>query len=131
METTLIYNAVYCTLCKETIQSYHRHDYKHCSCGNAMVDGGLDYNRWGWKTEDSVENHSLYLESTPFSVIRQHFYRWNHNTQTYVPLECIDDSWLENILEWYIPSDVSKGQMNSDYLLLFLQEKLYRSEQED
>jgi hypothetical protein len=131
MKTTLIYNAVYCTLCEETIQSYHRHDYKHCTCRNAMVDGGLDYNRWGWETEGSVINHSLYLESSPFSVIRQHFYRWNHNTQTYVTLDNIDDAWLENILKWYIPSDVSRGDMNPDYLLLFLQEKLYRSEQED
>jgi hypothetical protein len=46
---------VKCLLCDTVIESKHRHDYKRCSCGNAMVDGGLAYERYGWIEEGSVE----------------------------------------------------------------------------
>lgn len=126
----LIYNAVYCNLCDDTIQSYHRHDYKHCSCGNAMVDGGLEYARWGWEQEDTVFNYSLYLEDHPFSVIRQYFYRWNHYTNQYVTLMDIDDEWLDSIISYYLPGRNNRGNMRHEYLLLFIEEKLYRAEKE-
>lgn len=126
---TLIYNAVYCNLCDDTIQSYYGHDYKHCSCGNAMVDGGLDYARWGWEQEDTVFNFSLYLEDHPFSIIRQYFYRWNHYTNQYVTLMDIDDQWLDSIVSYYLPGPHT-GNMRHEYLLLFIEEKLYRAEKE-
>jgi len=126
----LIYNAVYCNLCDDTIQSYHRHDYKHCSCGNAMVDGGLEYARWGWEKEDTVFNYSLYLEDHPFSIIRQYFYRWNHYTNQYVSLMNIDDKWLDSIVSYYLPGPHNRGNMSHEYLLLFIEEKLYRAEKE-
>ena len=126
---TLIYNAVYCDLCDDTIQSYHRHDYKHCSCGNAMIDGGLEYSRWGWEQENTVFNYSLYLEDHPFSVIRQYFYRWNHYTNQYVTLMNIDDQWLDSIVSYYLPGSHT-GNMRYQYLLLFIEEKLYRAEKE-
>lgn len=128
---TLIYNSVYCSLCGETIQSYHRHDFKYCSCKNAMVDGGLDYSRWGWDKPNTVFNHCLYLEDHPFSIIRQYYYRWNFNTEKYITLMDISDEWLDAILEFYIPGPTQKAKMRDVYLLLFLEEKLYRSEQED
>ena len=128
---TLFYNAVYCNLCDDTIQSYHRHDYKHCSCKNAMVDGGLEYQRWGWTKEDSVIDFSMFIEDHPFSLIRQYYYRWNHILDQYVILKDIQDDWLEAILLYYIPSDVQRGTMNSDYLLLFLMEKQYRLNDEE
>jgi len=128
---TLFYNAVYCNLCDDTIQSYHRHDYRHCKCGNAMIDGGLDYARWGWIKEDSVIDFSMFIEDHPFSLIRQYYYRWNHILNQYVILKDIEDDWLEAILLYYIPSDVQTGTMNSDYLLLFLMEKQYRLNDEE
>lgn len=126
---TLIYNAVYCDLCDDTIQSYYTHDYKHCSCGNAMVDGGLEYARWGWEQEDTVFNYSLYLEDHPFSIIRQYFYRWNYHKNEYVLLMNIDDEWLDSIVSYYL-SGPHKGYMRHEYLLLFIEEKLYRAEKE-
>lgn len=128
---TLFYNAVYCNLCDETIQSYNRHDYKHCKCNNAMVDGGLEYQRWGWSEEDSVIDFSMYIEDHPFSIIRQYFYRWNNILGQYVILKDIPDDWLEAILLYYIPSEAQTGTMNSDYLLLFLMEKQYRLNEEE
>jgi hypothetical protein len=46
----LVYNAVKCLECGQTIVSYHVHDYKTCDCPNAaMVDGGTAYGRYGAK----------------------------------------------------------------------------------
>ena len=122
----LFYNSVHCTLCNDNIQSYHVHDYKHCKCGNAMVDGGLSYARWGWREEDSVINFSMSIEDHPFSIIRQYYYRWNNVIGEYVLLKDIPDDWLEAILLYYIPSDVQTGKMSDVYLVLFLMEKQYR-----
>jgi hypothetical protein len=126
----LIYNAVYCNLCDATIQSYHTHDFKYCSCGNAMVDGGLEYARWGWNKEDTVINYSLCLEDHPFSIIRQYYYRWNHHKDQYVLLMNIDDEWLDSIVSYYLPGPNQRGKMPYEYLLLFIEEKLYRAEKE-
>lgn len=128
---TLFYNAVHCSLCDDNIQSYHRHDYKHCKCNNAMVDGGLDYARWGWGEENSVIDFSMFIEDHPFSIIRQYFYRWNNILGQYVILKDVTDDWLEAILLYYIPSDVQTGTMDDDYLLLFLMEKQYRFNDEE
>lgn len=47
----LIRNAVQCVGCMEIIESKHRHDFVGCSCGATFVDGGLAYNRVGWKED--------------------------------------------------------------------------------
>ena len=36
-------NKVECLLCKDIIQSMHRHDFKWCKCKSIAVDGGADY----------------------------------------------------------------------------------------
>jgi hypothetical protein len=123
---TLFYNAVHCNLCGDNIQSYYGHDYKHCSCRNAMVDGGLNYARWGWGVDGSVIDFSMYIEDHPFSIIRQYYYRWNNIIQEYVILKDIPDDWLEAILLYYIPSPSQIGTMRDEYLILFLMEKQYR-----
>jgi len=127
----LFYNCVHCKLCDDNIQSYHRHDYKHCKCGNAMVDGGLEYERYGWTEEDSVINFSMYIEDHPFSIIRQYYYRWNNVIGEYVLLKDIPNDWLEAILLYYIPSDRQVAQMHDAYLVLFLMEKQYRLQDEE
>jgi hypothetical protein len=38
---------IFCLKCGDTIISIHRHDYRHCKCGAAFVDGGRDYLRYG------------------------------------------------------------------------------------
>lgn len=34
-----------CKNCGDELFSYHRHDYKRCSCRNTAIDGGDDYTR--------------------------------------------------------------------------------------
>lgn len=36
-------NRAKCKLCSDIIESFHRHDYVACKCGEIAVDGGLDY----------------------------------------------------------------------------------------
>lgn len=128
---TLFHNAIYCNLCDDYIQSFTRHDYKTCKCGNASVDGGLSYERYGWREEGSIISFSMCIEDHPFSIIRQYFYRWNFIKEEYVLLKDIDDEWLEAILEFYIPSDLQIATMDYKYLLLFLMEKQYRNAEEE
>ena len=35
-------NRAKCKICKEIIESFHRHDYVTCSCGEISIDGGQD-----------------------------------------------------------------------------------------
>jgi hypothetical protein len=45
MEKYRYQKGMYCPDCKEVIYSVNRHDYRKCSCGRCMVDGGRDYFR--------------------------------------------------------------------------------------
>lgn len=56
---------IQCLVCGDIIESYHRHDYKHCSCGNAMIDGGSDYLRYGWKKEHGKDSVKILNDPYP------------------------------------------------------------------
>ena len=54
-------NAAKCKICGEVIESTFRHHFVTCSCGNLSVDGGLDYERRGYRDgRDSYENLNEY-----------------------------------------------------------------------
>ena len=38
-------NSIRCDSCGEEIESTDRHEFRACSCGAVMVDGGLSYRR--------------------------------------------------------------------------------------
>jgi hypothetical protein len=46
---------VKCLKCDDVIESKYRHDFVTCKCGNAFVDGGSDYTRYGGSSLDTVE----------------------------------------------------------------------------
>ncbi len=48
-------NKAQCLLCKDIIESKHRHDWVECKCGNLFVDGGKDYLRRGGLTDSYKE----------------------------------------------------------------------------
>lgn len=61
----IIANRVRCKHCNAIIQSFHRHDFKQCKCGKVFVDGGTDYQRFGWPDgdpNDHLENLCVYEE---------------------------------------------------------------------
>ena len=51
-------NAIKCLKCGDIIESTHRHDWVQCSCGACFVDGGHDYMRIGFESEDCWEDMS-------------------------------------------------------------------------
>ena len=101
----LVYNAVTCVDCLDTIVSYHRHDYKTCRCENqAMVDGGNDYIRYGGKDMKKVVHHAVY-DDEDFSKVRQYATRGSRGKDglqplTYIPLKDMDDDYLEAVLSY-------------------------------
>lgn len=58
----IIKNMVRCKLCKDVIESKTAHDFKYCSCGNVAVDGGHEYLRRCYKSQDDYEELSEYEE---------------------------------------------------------------------
>lgn len=47
-------NAIKCPVCKDTIYSRARHDFRYCSCKAVSIDGGLDYQKVSW--DDKISN---------------------------------------------------------------------------
>ncbi|WP_445321713.1 DUF7695 domain-containing protein [Oceanobacillus sp. HCA-5259] len=65
----VIINRVRCKKCDDIIESIHSHDFKRCKCGAIFLDGGKDYQRYGWgmnqsgnaKLEDFIDfSYSVY-----------------------------------------------------------------------
>lgn len=74
-DTQIVYNAVKCLVCGTTITSNHVHDYKTCGCENkAMVDGGLDYARYGAVDINKIIKLT-YTMDDPHDLIRE-FFGW-------------------------------------------------------
>lgn len=101
----LVYNAVTCLECMDTIVSYHRHDYKTCRCENkAMVDGGLDYLRYGAKDMKKIVSHDVYADDD-FEIVRKYAVRGSRGKDGLQPLSYIaicdmDDDYLKAVLEY-------------------------------
>lgn len=60
----ILRNSARCLLCEEEIVSEYRHDYKHCTCGNVMVDGGNAYIRHGAEDLSAYEDTSEFGPAT-------------------------------------------------------------------
>ncbi len=50
----ILRNAAQCALCKDIIESKHRHDFVSCKCGEIFVDGGQDYLRGGGSLKNFI-----------------------------------------------------------------------------
>ena len=61
---TILHNRATCNLCKKTIESKHRHDFKFCQCGAIFVDGGKDYLRRGGDPLHITERSTFYGKKT-------------------------------------------------------------------
>lgn len=59
MQPKIRVNKAKCRECGDVVESKHRHDFRHCSCGAIAVDGGREYiRRVGWP--DKIEELSEY-----------------------------------------------------------------------
>jgi len=101
----LVYNAVTCTECNELLVSYHRHDYKTCSCLNeAMVDGGTAYLRYGAKDMSKIKLFAIYADDE-YEVVRKYATRGSRGVDgkkplTWIPLCDMEDDHLEACLDY-------------------------------
>jgi hypothetical protein len=121
----LIYNAAKCVHCGDIIVSRHRHDFVKCSCDSIFVDGGLEYERRGYRLPSDYINLSKYSNES-FEVIREYFSRYNRFSNSYVLLKDISDEWLQNIIDYYIQHNLQFHKV----FRIFVEEKLYRAENE-
>lgn len=70
-EFVIVKNAIRCKNCGDVIESKHVHDFVTCSCGSCSVDGGRDYLRRCFKTQnpdDAYEDLSVTEEVETTSV---------------------------------------------------------------
>ena len=52
-------------MCDDVFSSNYTHDYKRCSCDTIFIDGGREYQRFGWKqTEERAEGPENYVDSS-------------------------------------------------------------------
>jgi len=101
----IVYNAVKCLECGETIVSRSRHDYVTCGCPNdAMVDGGNDYERYGAMDMDKIEPKYVYADDD-FEIVRKYAVRGSRGVDgrqplTWIAICDIKDDYLWAILEY-------------------------------
>jgi hypothetical protein len=130
MERQLIHNSVKCLDCGVTLVSSSVHDYKTCLCPNeTMVDGGVEYERYGGKNLTRVESKSLYSDS-PHELIRDVIERgsrgkYGRSKLKYIKLKNIKDDHLEAIIQYE-----QKHRPNNKFLPIYLAEKEYRKTME-
>lgn len=59
-----IINKVRCKKCNDIIESKHSHDFVRCKCGSIYIDGGNEYQRYGWsggEVDDWIDfSYSVY-----------------------------------------------------------------------
>ena len=114
MERQIVYNAIDCLDCGETIVSYHRHDFKSCGCRNrACVDGGLDYLRYGAVDFGKIQSIAVFADM-PHSVVRLYATRGGRGEDGKQPLTWVricdmNDDWLQAVLDYYDNIDVTKN----------------------
>lgn len=107
----LVYNAVKCMECGEVLVSYHGHDYKTCKCPQeTMVDGGVNYARYGGVDLDKIEHLHVYLDED-FMKVREYAHWGNRGKDglqplTYLPLSEMSNAHLTalldyGIIQWY------------------------------
>jgi hypothetical protein len=104
----LLNNSGNCRECGDHIVSFHRHDYKQCSCGKSFVDGGLSYQRRG----GSIEDTSVYSTDT-FDKIREGFLwgtrgKSGREPLSFVPLKLLEKDHIENILKFPLRPEIEE-----------------------
>ena len=101
----IVYNAIKCLECGETIVSRSRHDYVTCGCPNeAMVDGGNEYERYGAMDMDNIEAKYVYVDDD-FEIVRKYAVRGSRGVDgkqplTYIAICDMDDDYLQAVLEY-------------------------------
>jgi len=126
----IVYNAIKCLECGETIVSRSQHDYVTCECPNeAMVDGGNEYERYGADDMTMIEPKYVYADDD-FEIVRKYATRGSRGVDGKQPLTWIaicdmEDDHLQAVLDyggagWHL--DIIRKEI--DYRASLLHKKL-------
>lgn len=125
----IVYNAIQ-TPDGTVLESTHRHDYvtyvDSIDGKEYMVDGGQDYLR---RNTGNYIELSLYHDDD-FMLVREKLVRFNMFTDEYVPLCKMSDQWIDNVLDMFLNERQQIVILMTWYILLLIQEKQYRIENE-
>lgn len=124
----LVYNGIQCLECSQLIESTHRHDYVTCKCPNAaMVDGGLEYARYGAVNMSKIRHLQKYADES-IDRVRGWAFRFNQKGRV-IRLSKMSTNWLDNAIEFCIDR---KGEEYSPtwHTILLIKEQQYRIENE-
>lgn len=125
----ILSNKIQCKHCGDTIESFHQHDFKFCSCGAVAVDGGTSYlRRLGSDFIDLSEIISEEKEDGWFEKVRETF-TWGSygkggkGPKRNILLKDLEEDHIKAILEtqWHI-----KGSHVEQYMKKELE---YRNKQ--
>jgi hypothetical protein len=124
----IISNKGYCSICKDELRSYNRHDYKTCSCKGSAIDGGTAYQR----SMGSLVDTSLVLEDHPdnlklhHALIREEFCWGSRGVKCNQPLKYITlkDMTTDHIEAILRTQDHIKGAATFSF---FMNELEYRA----
>ncbi|WP_425495048.1 DUF7695 domain-containing protein [Ornithinibacillus caprae] len=61
MKRVLI-NRVRCKKCDDIIESKHCYDFKRCKCRAIFLDGGKDYQRYGWGNQTENARLEVFID---------------------------------------------------------------------
>jgi len=61
-ERKIVRNRCQCSVCKDIIESKHRHDFVQCKCGRIFTDGGTLYLHRGFIDPTDLIDLSEYME---------------------------------------------------------------------
>ena len=78
---TVTVTCITCPICKETIYSRARHDFRHCKCGDTFIDGGFDYARYGSEGVPILSNKDVNATK------RELYDDWNTGTDKFGKIE--------------------------------------------
>ena len=80
-------HAIYCKLCKETVESKSDHDFKTCSCGSVGVDGGIGLSNRIIGSPENMEQRSIYCT-------------YINGKKVWLPQEVVESAHLNNIANY-------------------------------
>jgi len=66
----IIINRIRCKQCGNVIESMYTHDFKLCQCGAVGIDGGKEYLRREFDSEEDYQELSVVIEDVEIAKIR-------------------------------------------------------------
>ncbi|PZD83282.1 hypothetical protein DTX80_17580 [Bacilli bacterium] len=67
----ILVNKVRCKKCDDIIESRHSHDFKVCKCGAIYIDGGTDYQKYGWGSPSNLGSSAEEYIDFSYSVYKK------------------------------------------------------------